>query len=151
MIALGAVNVYGGIVARVNVYNPSSGTWSPGVSMNTPRKASGATLLSNGKILIAGGTTQAGALLTSSELYDPTTNSWSYTGSMLSARSSFPVASLGNGLALAVGSGSPSQTSCELYNPTTGQWSYTGTMIQVLAVAGTGLSGPMTSAELYTL
>src|SRR5262245_16748519 len=45
-------------------------------SLSTARTAYTATLLQNGKVLVAGGQ-DAGGVLASAELYDPATGSWS--------------------------------------------------------------------------
>src|SRR6266404_5636556 len=50
-------------------------------SLNTARYVHTATLLSNGKVLVAGGDSISG-YLTSAELYDPASESWSATGSL---------------------------------------------------------------------
>jgi Kelch motif len=50
-------------------------------SMNTNRFGDTATLLPNGKVLVAGGADHNG-YLASAELYDPTSGTWTNTGSM---------------------------------------------------------------------
>jgi len=52
--------------------------WSYTGSLNTPRYFHTATLLPDGKVLVAGGWN----LLDSAELYDPATGRWNPTGSM---------------------------------------------------------------------
>ena len=54
----------------------SSGTWSSAGSMSTAREYHTATLLPNGKVLVAGGFYSCCCDLSSAELYDPSTNSW---------------------------------------------------------------------------
>src|SRR5258707_576877 len=54
-------------------------------SLNTGRTFHTATLLPNGKVLVAGGQGPSG-ILTSAELYDPASGSWSATGSLTTAR-----------------------------------------------------------------
>src|SRR4029453_1631752 len=51
-------------------------SWIPTGSMNTPRVNHTATLLLNGKVLVAGGY-NAGTILNSAELYDPASGTWS--------------------------------------------------------------------------
>ena len=54
------------------LYNPSSGTWGATPSMTTARFAHTATLLADGKVLVAGGVSISfGEALDSAELYDP--------------------------------------------------------------------------------
>src|SRR5258705_3647625 len=54
-------------------------------SLNTARDNHTATLLPNGKVLVAGGF-NSGGTLTSAELYDPASGSWTATGSLNTAR-----------------------------------------------------------------
>jgi hypothetical protein len=49
------------------------GTWAATGSMTTARAGSTATLLDNGKILVAGGSDASGNVIASAELYDPGT------------------------------------------------------------------------------
>src|SRR6185503_11951303 len=88
-----------------------------------------ATLLANGKVLVAGGRTAGGgATLSSAYLYDPATNTWTPTGSMQVARSEATATLLPGGRVLITGgfdsSGlqDPSHelASVEIYDPTAG-------------------------------
>jgi Bacterial Ig-like domain (group 2)/Galactose oxidase, central domain/HYR domain len=87
----GKVLVAGGIpgtgtlgtpVASAELYDPVFGTWSATGSMTAGRYVHTATLLSSGKVLVAGGAGGAGVILASAELYDPAAGTWSPTGSM---------------------------------------------------------------------
>ncbi len=70
-------------------YDPSTGTWTPSASMLTPRISFGATVLSDGKLLVAGGT-DGGAYMSVAELYyDSTADTWSPTNSLHDPRSGF--------------------------------------------------------------
>jgi hypothetical protein len=74
--------------------------WAVASGLVTAREAHTATLLPNGKVLVAGGTFPS---LTSSELYDPATNIWTATGSLATARGDHTVTLLPNGKVLAAG------------------------------------------------
>jgi hypothetical protein len=57
-------------------------------SLNTGRASHSATLLPNGKILVAGGADGSGVALASAELYDSANGSWTATGSLITGRAS---------------------------------------------------------------
>jgi hypothetical protein len=54
--------------------------------MTIAREDQTATLLSNGKVLVAGGVTGSGSAVASAELYNPATGTWAITGAMNTAR-----------------------------------------------------------------
>jgi hypothetical protein len=127
-----------------------------------------ATLLTNNKVLAAGGSSATSFnALTSAELYDPATGIWTATGSMNTAGAGGSVMLLTNGNVLAAGgwSGTSALTDAELYNPTTAAWTNAGSMTtgrinpdafllsngNVLIMSGIyNMNGdPLTSAELY--
>jgi hypothetical protein len=54
-------------LASAELYDPASGTWTATADMGTPRGVFNATLLLDGRVLVAGG----GPNGTSAELYDP--------------------------------------------------------------------------------
>jgi hypothetical protein len=61
-------------VPSVEVYDPATGLWTSTASMAIARDGHTATLLSNGMVLVAGGSSlpSSGATaLASAELYDP--------------------------------------------------------------------------------
>ncbi len=60
----------------VQVYDPASDTWSATGNMITPRHSHTATLLSDGKVLAAGGYDGGDYTVDVAELYDPDTGSW---------------------------------------------------------------------------
>src|SRR5436190_2355296 len=60
-------------------------SWVPTGSLVTARSRHTATLLPNGKVLVAGGN-HGHAASSSAELYDPATGTWTVTGSMGTAR-----------------------------------------------------------------
>jgi N-acetylneuraminic acid mutarotase len=90
-----------------------------------------ATLLANGKVLIAGGQTAANDALGSAELYNPATGSFSLTGKLITPRSGHTATLLANGLVLMAGGENVNGISiskAELYNPTVGTFGATGNM-----------------------
>src|SRR5436305_1915604 len=85
--------------ASAQVVGPS---WSITGNLNTARISHTATLLLNGKVLIAGGRDDTG-ILNSAELYDPATGTWSLIGKLNIARSLPTATLLPSGKVLVVG------------------------------------------------
>src|SRR6266550_3634306 len=98
-------------------------------SLNTARDNHTATLLPNGKVLVAGGAGNISNFLNSAELYDPASGSWTATGSLNTARYSHTATLLPNGKVLVAGGFNGSfLTSAELYDPASGSWTATGSL-----------------------
>ena len=109
----------------------ASGTWSTTGSMSIGRFIFTATLLPNGKVLVAGGDTPGEIITNTAELYDPTTGAFTPTGSMHQARVGFSATLLQNGKVLVEGGASNTVgalNTAELYDPATGTWAMTGKM-----------------------
>lgn len=112
----------------LNYTAPSTFAWPDLASPPVPTGAlingrwnHSATLLGNGKVLVAGG---FGANTRSTELYDPATNSWSAAGNLAVGRALHTSTLLLDGRVLVVGGydGSNALSSIEVYHPTSG-WS----------------------------
>src|SRR5438477_12857879 len=78
------------------------GTFTYTGGLNNARSAHTATLLPNGKVLVAGGYNGSSSLATV-ELYDPTSGNWTTTGSLATARCFHTATLLSNGKVLVVG------------------------------------------------
>jgi N-acetylneuraminic acid mutarotase len=130
------------------------------------REGASATLLPNGKVLIAGGL-GGSATLASAELYDPATDIWTAAGSLNTARAYQTATLLGNGKVLVTGGITFAfnvLASAELYDPVANTWSSAGTMATeryqqtatllgdgtVLVAGGTDNAGTvLASTEIY--
>ncbi len=101
-------------------------------SMVTARSHAIATLLNNGKVLIAAGDGNGtGSFLATAELYDPAAGTFASTGNLNLGRDALVATLLNNGSVLVVGGQDINfhiTASAELYNPATGIFTTTGSM-----------------------
>jgi Galactose oxidase, central domain len=143
-------------------------SWSFTGSLEQARASFSATLLSNGQVLVVGGTYRGTFVqygLTSAELYNPATGKFTTTGSLHTGRYGQSATLLNNGEVLIAGganSSSGSLASAELYDPSSGTFSVTGSLScacgysasllpngNVLFSAGYNGTNAVTTAELY--
>lgn len=129
----------GATLASAEKYDPVSDRWTPAGSMATPRESHTATLLVDGRVLVAGGSraTLADLRATSADLYEPTTNTWSPAARMNADRKQHSATLLGDGRVLVVGGWRPTWNTlerflqddwgapAELYDPSSNTWSLT--------------------------
>ncbi|MEQ9318767.1 MAG: kelch repeat-containing protein, partial [Polyangiaceae bacterium] len=104
--------------------------WTATGMMMAARQSHSSTLLSDGRVLVAGGLD--GVPLSSAEVFDPMTETWSVTGALTGARHSHDGALLNDGRVLVAGGydGPGTVATVETYDPVTGQWSATGSLQQ---------------------
>lgn len=156
------------ITNAAEVYDPASGTFmslSP-LTMTSPRYLHTATMLPNGKVLLAGG--YSGAVFTNTaELFDPVSATFTAAPhTMNSARYGHTATLLPGGKVLIVGglSGSGFTNTAELFDPATGvftpvtstmskgHYGHTATLLRsgkVLIAGGYGATGAINTAELF--
>ena len=95
-------------VQDVASFDPATGRWTPVASMSTARLAHQSTVLSDGRVLVAGGTTVEASSgeplpISSTELYDPSTDTWTTVGDLKEPRYGGLLVSLRDGSALILG------------------------------------------------
>jgi hypothetical protein len=123
-----------------NVSAQSIGTFADVGHMAASRFNHTATLLPDGRVLIAGGHTflpveRRTRVLNSAELYDPATGAFAPTGDLTTPRGAHTATLLRDGRVLITGGQSLNQFererfgSAELYDPSTGTFTATGPMV----------------------
>ncbi|MFN7986789.1 MAG: kelch repeat-containing protein [Thermoanaerobaculia bacterium] len=160
-----------GILSTAELFDPSAnggaGAFTTAGSLATGRYLHSATLLPDGRVLVAGGQGASGALA-SAELFDPTTGTFTATGSLSTPRFSHSATLLPTGkVLLAGGEGSSALGSAELFDPSAsggaGAFATTGSLVhgreqhsatlladgRVLLAGGSFYSATLASAELY--
>ena len=129
------------VTPAVEIFDPSSGSWTETGSLTTGRAGHTANLLIDGRILIAGGQTAAtrggrlqfvtasAAMIpsASAEIFDPQAGSWQPVALLGTPRTGHSATLLPSGQLLVVGGYAPNGTTplgtAERYDPVTNVWS----------------------------
>lgn len=93
---------FGDELGSVEIYDPAEGAWHEGAALATPRFLHTATLLGDGRVLVAGGSNAAEEQIVASEIFDPADETWSPGPPLAEARVFHAAAALPDGGALVV-------------------------------------------------
>ena len=120
------VLIAGGGNAFAEVYDPSTEMFTQVGAMVSPRVSCTATLLTDGRVLFAGGSAGS-AFVPAAEIYDPASRTFMSTGSLNFPRDLHTATLLSTGQVLIAG-GNAASNAAELFEPKRGTFTLTGAL-----------------------
>jgi uncharacterized delta-60 repeat protein len=165
--ALTATNIFGGTISsNAELRDSFARTWTSTGDLTRSRVRHTATLLSDGRVLVAGGYDNSQILISSAELYNPSNGTWTTAGKLATGRYLHTATLMPNGKILVAGGASTSGnpvSSVEIFDPATMNWTaanglstpryaHTASLLpngKVLVAAGVNLGGYLASCELF--
>ena len=155
--------------AWAELFDPVTGTWTVTGNQPTQREAPAAAKLSDGRVLMTGGTSSADRF--AAWLYDPTSNQWSTAAPMISPeRREHTMSTIANGVTIVVGGRSNAQTASSAGRDFTDRyangafgdgkpllnrrWGHAAVVMasgDVMVIGGSHNNFPVFAAEFYTL
>ncbi|AUX43351.1 uncharacterized protein SOCE26_047990 [Sorangium cellulosum] len=153
------------VLDAVEVFDPVSGAWSALDPMPTARYAHSATLLSDGRVLVAGGYDDVDPL-DAAEVFDPVSGAWSALDAMPAARGFHTATRLRDGRVLVAGGYGDMGLlgTADVFDPAGDSWSpieatmavarteHSATRLRdgrVLVAGGNDGTGPLYAAEVF--
>jgi hypothetical protein len=159
-----------GAYSSTYVFDPATHAWSKSGLLSTARAGEASAVLSDGRVLVAGGlytdgTMESYRVLNSTELWDPKSGTWSLTGALARARYVPSAVTLSDGRVLIVGGAASLEAfpvqrgTAEIYDPTSGTWSDAGSLttarsqfaLVALPDGGAIVAGGFSSERLATV
>lgn len=160
-----------GGLATAEIYDPDARVWMPIGAMRSRRANFAAAILSDGRVLVAGGGHWVEGKFTSlasAEIFDPKAGTWTDAEPMHRDRTQFTMTRLNDGRVLAAaGVERPSNralTSAEVFDPSSGSWKECEAMSvkrwnhravllpsgEALIVGGCDNAGQLATSEIFT-
>ena len=113
-------------VSAAEIFYPETNEWQQAAAMNQAAEDQATVLLSDGRVLVVGGTMSDGRETARAELYDPATDTWTSIGNMSVERGRPKAILLSDGRVLVTGDGrldfGAITGSSEIYDPDTDKW-----------------------------
>ncbi|WP_437310881.1 kelch repeat-containing protein [Sorangium sp. So ce388] len=150
---------------RAEVFDPDSDAWLPLPPMLAARYWHTATLLQDGRVLVAGGQNDYDGMHGRAEVFDPDSDAWLPLPSMLTARVQQTATLLRDGRVLVAGGVSPGGAldRAEVFDPASDAWlplppmlaarfDHTAMLLpdgRVLIAGGSGHEGALNTAEIF--